>query len=236
MNAPGQPAFYGATSVETALAEVRPPVGSWVVVAQFAVIRPLQLLNLNLLGQLGLHPQASLFDPESKRAFQRYAFLRELSRRMVRPVLPESQDHNYLITQVVADYLAMRPRVPLDGIVYASVQRGAETENVSGENVVLFHKAARAIGADEESGTAEAVLYDYEDDEYSPALYSEAELRPTILYKNDQPCLPRFQRSSNTHPAPSLKLIRDSIEIHHIVAVDIKANRIGVQVVPTRQG
>jgi len=228
MNARGQPALYGATTVETALAEVRPPVGSWVVVARFALIRPLHLLNLSLLSQLRLHSQASFFDPESKRVFQRYAFLRELSRRLVRPVMPESEEHDYLITQVIADYLAMHPRMRLGGIIYPSVQRGAHSHSATGENVVLFHKAATAIAANAKASTAEAELYDYEDDDYDSS--SVRRLQPTILYKEAAPRVHRFQRSSKNRPAPGLNLIRDSIEIHRILAVDIKTDRVGVRV------
>ena len=235
MNAPGQPAFYGATSVDTALAEVRPSVGSWVVIARFAIIRPLQLLNLNLLSQLNFHPRARYFDSESKQVFRRYAFLRELSRRMVRPVMPESREHNYLITQVVADYLAMHPTTSLDGIIYPSVQRGANNHNGSGENVVLFHKAATAIASDREPGTAEAELYDYDDDDYDERPYANRPLQPTILYIDADPLTQAFQRYSYNRPAPGLKLIRDSIEIHQILAVDIRTDRTKVQVVCGRQ-
>jgi hypothetical protein len=197
-------------------------------VAQFAVIRPLQLLNLSRLSQLHLHPAADLFDPENKKLFQRYAFLRELSRRLVRPVMPESEEHNYLITQVIADYLAMHPRMPLAGIIYPSVQRGTDANSATGENVVLFHKAARAVAANAASCTAEAQLYEYGDDDDPRA--SVRSLRPTILYTQAEPQLPRFYRSSRNRPAPGLKLIRDSIEIHHILAVDIKTDRVPVRV------
>jgi hypothetical protein len=228
MNARGQPAFYGATTVVTALAEVRPPVGSWVVVARFALIRPLDLLNLSLLSQLHLHSQASFFDPEGKRIFQRYAFLRELSRRLVLPIMPESEEHDYLITQVIADYLAMHPIMQLDGIIYPSVQRGAYMNSASGENVVLFHKAAMALGGNAKAGTAEAELYDYEHDDHECS--SVRRLQPTILYKEAAPRVNRFQRSSKNRPAAGLNLIRDSIEIHRILAIDIKTDRIGVRV------
>ena len=45
MNAAGISVFYGATDDETAIAGVRPPVGSWVATATFEVIRPLRLLK-----------------------------------------------------------------------------------------------------------------------------------------------------------------------------------------------
>jgi DNA-directed RNA polymerase subunit RPC12/RpoP len=229
MNARGQPAFYGAMSVKTALAEVRPPVGSWVVVARFALIRPLQLLNLGLFSQLRLPSQANLFDPYSKKLFQRYAFLRHLSTRLVQPVMPESEEHNYLMTQVIADYLAMHPRIELDGIIYPSVQRGVGERDSQGDNVVLFHKAATCIGADAAASTADADLYDYDDARYD-SRDPVRRLEPTIIYKKEAPRLPAFQHFSNARPAPGLTLIRDSIEIHRIIAVDIQTDPIVVHV------
>ena len=49
MNAAGIPVFYGATSAAVALAEVRPPVGSKVLVGCFKVVRTLKLLDLEAL-------------------------------------------------------------------------------------------------------------------------------------------------------------------------------------------
>lgn len=45
MSARGISVFYGASSVETAISEIRPPVGCNVVTAKFNIIRPLRLLN-----------------------------------------------------------------------------------------------------------------------------------------------------------------------------------------------
>jgi hypothetical protein len=229
MNAPGQPAFYAATHQTIALAEVRPAVGSLVAVAQFSVVRPLTLLNLDLLEQVDLPRNASLFDEQSKIAFERHAFLRELSRRMVRPVMPKSQDHNYLITQVIADYLAMHPTTPIDGITYPSVQRGTGPADANGQNVVLFYKAATAILADQVTATAEAELYDY-NDEYDYGLSSEPPLQPTIFY-NEPGSRPFISRSFGTpRPTPALALQRDSIVIHRVIAIDIKTDPVPVQV------
>jgi hypothetical protein len=50
------------------------------------------------------------------------------------PVMPDDEAFEYLVTQVIADYLAS---TGLDGLVYPSVQVSG------GKNVALFHKAAR---------------------------------------------------------------------------------------------
>ena len=223
MNAAGLPAFYGATNAETALAEVRPPVGSSVVVAKFSVIRPLKLLDLKLLGQVQLPQSASLFDEATVMAAQRRDFLRMLSERMALPVMPENQDRNYLITQVVADYLAMHPNASIDGIIYPSVQINEGNADEHSENIVLFHKAATAINACSESATAEAELWEYEDD--GPGEY----FNPKILYKEVKPPYPYQQ--VGFYPKPALQLVSDSIEIHRVLSVRIRTDPTNVEVV-----
>lgn len=135
MNARGISVFYGATDADVALAEVRPPVGSDVVVAKFFIVRPLRLLDLSALE--GVYEKGSFFDPLYKERLERAAFLRSLGRRITKPVMPDDQDFDYLVTQAIADFLATENKPQLDGIIFESVQ------SKSGRNVVLFHKAAR---------------------------------------------------------------------------------------------
>lgn len=52
INAKGVSVFYGATNLQTAIAEVRPPVGSLVVSATFSVTGELRLLNLGALNDI----------------------------------------------------------------------------------------------------------------------------------------------------------------------------------------
>ena len=135
MNARGISVFYGATDADVALAEVRPPVGSDVVVAKFFIIRPLRLLDLSALE--GVYEKGSFFDPLYKERLERAEFLHSLGRRITKPVMPDDQDFDYLVTQAIADFLATENKPQLDGIIFESVQ------SKSGRNVVLFHKAAR---------------------------------------------------------------------------------------------
>ena len=133
MNAHGISVFYGASTGETALAEVRPPVGSNVVVAEFELVRRARILDIRKLGEIVV--RKSYFDPDSKPMIERAAFLRELSSRIVQPAMPEREYRDYLVTQVIADYLASEHK--LDGLLFPSVQTD------SGFNVVLFHGASR---------------------------------------------------------------------------------------------
>jgi hypothetical protein len=136
MNAHGISVFYGANEPEVALAEVRPPVGSWVVVARFEIIKPVRLLDLTALVDVAL--TGSVFDPTFKRRLERAVFLKSLSHRITRPVMPDDEPFEYLVTQAIADFLANDTKTALDGIIFPSVQAEGKTENV-----VLFHKAAR---------------------------------------------------------------------------------------------
>lgn len=158
MNARGISVFYGATDVDVALAEVRPPVGSQVALARFEIMRPLNLLNLPRLSDL--HEDGSIFDPQYADRLSRMVFLQKLGARMARPVMPDSNDFEYLPTQAIADFLATEGKVPLDGIIFPSVQAGVDDLGYEvdergsvGLNVVLFHKASRCAHLEFPEGT-----------------------------------------------------------------------------------
>ena len=133
MNAPAISVFYGALDIDTALSEVRPPVGSDVVTARFELLRSVRLLDVDALQEVFV--AGSIFDPGYLGKLQHAKFLSSLSARMSRVVLPLDEREGYLVTQVIADYLANV--VKLDGILYRSVQ-----VNQPAANVVLFHPAA----------------------------------------------------------------------------------------------
>jgi hypothetical protein len=152
MNAAGIAVFYGATSADVALAEVRPPVGSKVLVGCFQVVRSLKLLDLEAL-EFVADEQGSIFDADHIHRLKRAKFLRGLGQRVSRPVMPDDQPRDYIPTQAVADFLATLAIPPLDGILYPSVQVGharpsyarrlfRNAGRVDSRNVVLFQKAA----------------------------------------------------------------------------------------------
>jgi hypothetical protein len=165
MNGQGVSVFYGATMPAVAIAEVRPPVGSHVVVGKFKIVRRLHVLDLDRLEEVVLGSQASFLDPKTKAIVERNAFLRSLSRRLVMPVMPEHESADYLITQAVADFLATHPQLSLDGILFKSVQYDRAHAG-DGRNVVLFNKASRVEGAERgvDSGIEEVSLFGYDED------------------------------------------------------------------------
>ncbi len=146
MNARGISAFYGADEPETALAEVRPPVGADVVVARFKLKRRVRLLDLKAFAEI--LERGSIFEPTYAPRKERAIFLEKLVRRMTMPVMPSDEALEYLTTQVIADFLSSRREPKLDGILFPSVQVPG-----SKSNVVLFHKAARIATIDYPKGT-----------------------------------------------------------------------------------
>ena len=175
MNARGVPVFYGATDERIAMAEVRPPVGADVIVARFELTRPLRLLDVAALGTVFV--EGSIFDPTLASRQKRALFLQTLSAKIVRPVMPDSEDFEYLVTQAMADYLADHPGLQLDGILFPSVQSRSK-----GSNVVLFHKAARAALFDLPAGSeVRARFYDGywdEDPNDTPPSWTVTEVLP----------------------------------------------------------
>jgi hypothetical protein len=153
MNAHGIAVFYGATDALTALAEVRPPVGSNVVVGSFELLRAVRLLDVEALKSVNV--EGSVFDRDYIHQREKAKFLEWLSHRITMPVMPEHEPFEYLPTQVVADFLAADQDLSLDGILYPSVQ-----VDEAQRNVVLFHKAARIQELDIPKGTDFSVSAD----------------------------------------------------------------------------
>ncbi|SOE01534.1 RES domain-containing protein [Caenispirillum bisanense] len=134
MNPAGVAVFYGSQDIDVCLAELRPPVGSWIVACQFRPLRPLRLLDLPALE--AVYEEGSYFDLDFGTRRERAAFLSTFCTQVARPVLPGEEDLGYLPTQVIAEYLA--DKLHIDGMFYPSPQAGGDRHNV-----VLFHRAAR---------------------------------------------------------------------------------------------
>ena len=134
MNAPGVSVFYGASKLSTCVAEVRVPVGSYVVAAKFELLRSVQLLDLDALENV--YTTGSYFDPDLGERASRAVFLRKLATLISQPVMPQDEATEYLATQAIAEFLANKQQPRLDGITFRSSQSGD-----GGHNVVLFNHA-----------------------------------------------------------------------------------------------
>lgn len=225
MNPRGISLFYGATDPKVALAEIRPPVGSFVALAKFKIIRPVLLLDLDALAKIEI--KGSIFDPSYTESLRRAGFLRDLVQKLAEPVQPDDADLAYLPTQVVADFLANWVEPRLDGIIYKSVQSSR-----SGRNVALFNHAALVEELDLPEGLEiEARLDQLSDDgdfgyrvwETLPKRSGETET------SKDEPLFDRFDFGDNVgnislaqSREPTLRIDLGSIQVCHVKAVRVE--------------
>ncbi len=225
MNAGGISVFYGASSADVALAEVRPPVGSQVAVAKFDIIRSLRLLDLTALDRV--QDDGSIFDPTLRERLERVAFLRTLGERMTRPVMPDDEALDYLATQAVADFLATENEPRLDGIIFASAQ--AKT----GRNVVLFHKAAQVEEIQFPNGTKFTAHSGYNTEDGWEIDYNVSEDFPNpndpepSTFERDFPgflsALGEPKRTDGVRGQISLRIEASSVEVHHVKWVKVNS-------------
>ena len=222
MNAHGISTFYGANKPKVAIAEVRPPVGSQIAVASFKIIRPLRLLDLTSLSAIS--ETGSVFDPQFGARLERAMFLRSLSQRITRPVMPDDEVFEYLPTQAIADYLATESKTGIDGIIFPSAQTAGNSLNV-----VLFHKAARIEpidlpdGIEIEATTGHFGEYGWEREysvfeEFPPEMPDEA--------------LPKGQRPEPFNPdsrESTLRIDVESIKVHIVQKVEFATAEYEIQ-------
>lgn len=135
MNAAGISVFYGATEPETCIAEIRPPVGSHIVLGRFEIIQDIRLLDFDLLTKV--YVLGSYFDPVYKTQLERAAFLKRLIGELIKPVMPDDEIFEYLPTQIIAEFLSEKIDPRIDGVIFKSSQTG------EGKNIVLFNHSCR---------------------------------------------------------------------------------------------
>ena len=144
MSPAGISMFYGATDIDTAVAEIGAHSShSWAVVGEFKATEELRVVDLSNLPDL-----PSIFDTDEK-AIERYdgiAFLHRFIKDLTLPIVLDGREHiDYVPTQVLTEYLRYSFPAPLHGLQFPSAQG-------SGHNVVLFfgpHNCAEAGDAGE---------------------------------------------------------------------------------------
>jgi RES domain/HEPN/RES N-terminal domain 1 len=233
MNARGISVFYASNNPKVALAEVRPPVGSQVAVAKFEIIRPVRLLDLTSLS--AVRTTGSIFDPTFTSRLERAMFLRSLSTRMTRAVMPDDEIFDYFATQAIADFLATDPVMKIDGIIFPSVQANGDALNV-----VLFHKSAKVADLDIPKGTEIDASNDWFIEEGSRPHYYVSEKVPE---KFDDPIaeeswIPKnaklpdlyfgIEHSDWDTREVTLNIFQDSISVHIVQTVEFKSDELKV--------
>jgi len=213
MNAHGIPVFYGATSSDIAVAEVRPVVGNFVVVVAFRTLRELKILNISTLNNLS-SKKGSIFDERVAEHNKKASFMRTLARKLTMPASGKKPENEYLITQAVSEYLAISDRFNLDGISFGSTQYyGKASDEAGQQNVVLFNKSSKIINAESNEKSFLVKLFEHiEDDEY--AFYPV--IHPYCNDEKKEKWLSNMR--SEEHPY-TLELILDRIKFHEIKGV-----------------
>jgi len=224
MNASGIAVFYGANDPAVAIAEVRPPVGSKVMVARFDILRPLRLLDLAALNLVSI--RGSIFDPKFADDLEHIEFLRTLCQRITRPVMPNDEVLDYLPTQAVADFLATEAKQPLDGILFPSVQAAGNAVNC-----VLFHKATRVEALDIPAGTEISVSTGENSEDGWEVEFSVIEQVPLQPESENEissvSFLYRDMEHSRRHAGfddcqLTLRLVTDTVAVHIVQSVQVK--------------
>lgn len=158
MNAEGVTIFYGALDAETCLAEMRSSIGGYTVLARFQTIKALRVLDFSRLDKAYWDDKSlSYFQNDFNEQVAHRKFLRRIHKLISEPVIPGHEDE-YLITQVLAEYLAYVRSPNFDGLLFAS------TQYEGGTNVVLFPKHADAALEDESDSTLTRFPLKYVDD------------------------------------------------------------------------
>jgi len=217
MNARGIPVFYGSTSPKIAVAEVRPVVGSYVVVVPFRTLCEMRILDISALSGLR-EVGGSIFDDQVTVLNDKANFMRTLSRKLTLPVTGKNPDNEYLITQAVAEYLSQSEENKLDGISFNSTQHPRNKgETTMHQNVVLFSKSARIKGAEPNSRSYQVELY--ENAEYDHWFFNPT-LQPLEGNKRNKHSFSYFSDKLE----PSLEIRADQIVIHKVKGVSYDTN------------
>jgi hypothetical protein len=231
MNARGISVFYGANNQRAAIAELRPPVGSRIAVAQFEIIRKLRLLDLTALRDISVTTSIADFGLAGRK--ESAVFLRSLSERITRPVMPDDEPFEYLATQAIADFLATEASAPIDGIIFPSVQAAEDACNV-----VLFHKAARVQamnvpeGAEISASTGrwgeDGWVDDYEVFEKVSPSHKNEQATGSLGFGAIAEAMPPEPQDSGWRCA-SLRIVPESIEVHRVKHVEIATDQFTVK-------
>ncbi len=131
MNVELIPAFYGAFSWETAVAELRPGIGDTIAVGEFVTRAPIRVFDFTVFDRRA-EDRTQFFD------HSRYDFIMQMQGEISKPVRPHERQREYIATQIVAEYL--RTYFGCDAVIYrSSMQRGEGAEK---RNIVILNREA----------------------------------------------------------------------------------------------
>lgn len=140
MNPPGIPMFYGASSAELAIEEVR---STDVTVGTFLAARPVLVVDLAHLPRV-----PGFFCEASRQRIRTLEFLHQLTRAMAEPVAQNNRVNvDYIPTQIVSEFFRdfHFRKGKIDGIQYVTALGSA------GYNSVLYATQSNVANVDEVS-------------------------------------------------------------------------------------
>jgi hypothetical protein len=135
INPRGIPCLYLASTKETAMAEVRPWIGSLISLGQFKTMRDLRVVDCSKDKRVFPHWLLTEKPREISREERERVVWGEINHGLSRPVTPDDSITEYVPTQVLAE--AFRAE-GYDGIVYRSLL-------ADGLNVALFDCASAEL-------------------------------------------------------------------------------------------
>jgi hypothetical protein len=128
MTPAGVSAFYAAFDRNTCISELRPIVGDAAVSGEFRPNRALKLLDLDALKDIPIDDD--LISGRWKALSHAYAFFPELVFKLTRPSSRHNQ-HDYLATQVIFEFLSTKFGSQIDGIIYPSIQTNGDSYSLA---------------------------------------------------------------------------------------------------------
>jgi hypothetical protein len=128
MNVEFIPAFYGAFSESTAIAEIRPSIGDTLAIGQFKLHRDIKVFDFTAFSRSNREEPPQIYE------HTRYDFVSQMEEEISKPILPHEKQREYIATQIVTEYL--REYFQCNAVIYRSLMhRGSEIEN---RNIVIF--------------------------------------------------------------------------------------------------
>src|SRR5579871_5418943 len=94
MNVEFIPAFYGAFSEDTAVAEMRPSIGEEVAIGQFVLHRDVKVFDFTAFSRAPHDNWKAVY------GHTRYDFIQQMEDEISRPVLPYEKQRQYISTQI----------------------------------------------------------------------------------------------------------------------------------------
>jgi len=138
MNVEYIPAFYGAFSEYTAVAEIRPDIGEEVAIGEFVLQRDVKVFDFAVFSRAPHDKWNEVY------AHTRYDFIKQMEDEIGRRVLPYKKQRQYISTQIVAEYV--KEYFGCDAVIYrSSMIRDRSAEN---RNIVFLPRAEGFVGGD----------------------------------------------------------------------------------------